>query len=271
MTASRAPTTLSGSVTHGAVVWDGSNWVNQLISQSNLSSTLALPAAATATTQSGGDSTTAVATTAFVAAAVSGLTVPALAGGIATFGPNAYCTTVTPALAANSIGAGGVNAGRAVRVMMPTTGHLRDVSVLVNTGLGGNSNILIFDTGQAAATHTTRTCLAASGAQSTPASGNWVTYDPNLSVTSGQTMELVWAADNTTDKIQCVSGFPSGASAGSALMPSTSWLPSSGAGTTNQILSAAITGIYTATATSTVLTASWVNALPYAMFVFRVT
>lgn len=155
------------------------------------------------------------------------------AGGFAKLGQHTYAT-YSPNLATSSSNTGSANDGRYSRIVIGETGHLRDVSFLVNT-TGGNAKILVLDTGQANATHTTLTCLAISGSIATPAAGAWVTYDPNLAVTAGDTLVFVLTFDGTVAKFAQL-----GAPTGGNLLPTTDFLLSSGAGTTSQKLAGGI-------------------------------
>lgn len=254
---------VAGTVTGGPIYWDGSNWVNALLAGTSLSASLALPSATTGTTQTLGDTSAKVATDAFVAAAIAAVNA-GVTNGVMQFGPHEYCTTVAPSLAANNIGVGGVNAGRGARVMMAETGFLRDVSCLIQTQ-SGNVNIVITDTGQANATHTSRTVLAAKGSTACPAAGAWLTYDPDIAVLQGQTMDFLVAADNSTTKVYSING-----AAGLGTMPNTNFLKSSGAGTTTQKLGSNPGSIFQRVATDVITDANFTSADPIALFVWRI-
>lgn len=93
--------------------------------------------------------------------------------------------------------AGGVpaNGAKILRVICPSAGHLRDISVFIATS-SGNISLAVYDTGDAVAGTLTR--LATSGAIACGTGNAWQSYDPNLAVTAGQQLALFISADNGT-------------------------------------------------------------------------
>ncbi len=87
------------------------------------------------------------------------------------------------------------NGMRFIRVIVPQTGVLHDLSILVLNS-SGNISLAIYDTGDAVAGTLTR--LATSGAVACGSANVYQTYDPSLNVTAGQQILLALTADNST-------------------------------------------------------------------------
>jgi hypothetical protein len=83
----------------------------------------------------------------------------------------------------------------AARVVVPMTGQLRDVSFMT-TVASGNYDIGVYDT-----TATTRTRLGSKGSTAFGAAGTWNTYDPNIAVTAGQSIDLAISCNNAVATI----------------------------------------------------------------------
>lgn len=96
------------------------------------------------------------------------------------------------------LGAGtlGANSGWACRVVMPKAGKLHDLAVWVTTQ-AGNHRIGVYDTGDALAAN--RTLLSDTGSVAVAAVNAWqIVGDPNLTVTSGQELDLCWLPDGAS-------------------------------------------------------------------------
>lgn len=84
------------------------------------------------------------------------------------------------------------NGSFGVRCIVPRTGTLRDLSVLIATS-SGNIDVGVYDD-----TATTRNRLWSSGSTASPGTGWRTIGDPQISVVAGQHIDLVIAADNAT-------------------------------------------------------------------------
>jgi hypothetical protein len=102
---------------------------------------------------------------------------------------------ISPLDTSISIGTRTANTILLLRVVIPKTGHLRDITVWVDTG-GGNSMLGVYDCGGTTAGSATR--LATSGSVSSASANTYLTYDPNLSVTRGQHLLLAHSNDSGT-------------------------------------------------------------------------
>ena len=203
-----------------------------------IKSAVGLTGNATAVTQANTDSSTRIATTAYVksvtldtlaapAANVSmnshkltSVTAPTTStdaatksyadhmGGAMAFSLNTWSTSTFGQYSPNSKAV--PNAGDAAwsYVCWPVTGTLDGLYVQINT-TGGNSKIGILDTGQAVS-GTTRTCLYISGSSAIGGAGTYFGANPNLSVTAGDTADLFWINDGTVGKINGISAQSSG-------------------------------------------------------------
>jgi hypothetical protein len=228
----------------------------------DLSSSIALPSGATATTPAANTNTTAIATAAYNASQAK------LYGGYFQFGPGCF-SNIPYNIAGSSIAVPNAGDGRWVRVVMAQSGTLHDVSCLVNT-TGGNYNILVLDDGQANATHTTRTCLGLKGSTATPAASAYITYDIALAVNAGDTLVFMLTFDGTTAKAASSVG-----SLGGIALPNSSWFPGSGASTASQKISGTCLSANVPTTTSgagsTVTDANMVVAANTFMFMWRIS
>ena len=111
-----------------------------------------------------------------------------------------------------------------VRVVIPKTGTLHDVSVYNGTTVSGNHNVAVYDTGNASAG--SYTPLWSSGSVAASGTSAWqVVGDPALSVTAGQQLMLAFMNDGTTSTI----GFDaSGYVSGTAAQLPTNFIPTTG-------------------------------------------
>jgi hypothetical protein len=235
-----------------------------LLASPTFTGTPTLPTGTVATTQAATDTSTKIATTAQVDASLAaGL-------GCCLFGPNTYGAPISPFsnAATSAVTQSAANAARTLRIVVPQTGHLRDLGVFI-VAQGGAMKLAIYDTGQAnAGDHTVRTQLYASGSIDVSAAANsWKTADPNLAVTKGDTIELVWIADGTTVSVGGLALFNLAQSA----LPA-SFFPSSGAGTATVKVAAAPVTMFT-TPPSTITDALWTttNAGKVPNFIFRIS
>jgi hypothetical protein len=224
----------------------------------DLSSTIAIPSGATASTPAANTNTTAPATAAFVVAQDK------LVGGAYQIGPNTF-SNIPYYVTGSQIAVPNAGDGRWCRVMMAQSGTLHDVSFLVNT-TGGNYNILVLDDGQANATHTTRTCLYIKGSTATPAASAYISGDASLTVAAGDTLVFMVTFDGVTAKVGASTG-----SLGGIALPA-NFFPGSGAATTaskicGTTLAASVPGAVNGTVTDANMVAA-ANA-PYC--VWRIT
>ena len=101
-----------------------------------------------------------------------------------------------PRLISAAGGTGLTNRILAVRVVVPKTGVLHDISVYIGA-TSGNMIAGVYDTGDALAG--SRTLLWSSASTAVGSANNWqVVGDPALSVTAGQQLDLAIMADNVT-------------------------------------------------------------------------
>ena len=113
------------------------------------------------------------------------------------------------------------NQGRGVRVVVPRTGTLTDLSVYIVTS-SGNIDVAVYDT-----TGTTRNRLWSSGSVACPAANAWTAVgNPGLSVTIGQQLDLTISVDNITASIGRCYG---NSAAASADLPASFWTADDGA------------------------------------------
>lgn len=86
-----------------------------------------------------------------------------------------------------------------VRVVVPKTGTLHDITTWCGNAGTGHLMFGVYDTGQASAGNRTR--LAVSGSLANPGVANsWFpVWDPALPVVEGQQLDLVYQSDSTTD------------------------------------------------------------------------
>lgn len=111
----------------------------------------------------------------------------------------------------------------AVRVVVPKTGVLHDLSLYVSTA-SGNAIGAVYDTGDT--TSGKRTALWSGSSTSLGATnGVWINLgDPNLPVTAGQELDLAFIPDNAVATSLRIAG-----AAGSDTLPSSFWLVPGGA------------------------------------------
>lgn len=129
-----------------------------------------------------------------------------------------------PILIDGLAGMSGANQGRTVRVVVPKTGRLRDVSFFAGAQ-SGNYDIGVLDTGDASAGN--YSLLASKGSTASPAANaGWVSWDPNLAVTAGQQIQLILSYDNGTATWGKISTAAS-SSVNPTVLP-TSFIPTSG-------------------------------------------
>lgn len=181
-----------------------------------------LPSGTTGSTATRGDNDTSLATTAFVQTALQGT------GNAFAIGSNCFAT-LPPGSTWGSSTAITANGMQGIRVTMPATGTINDMYFFV-TVQSGNAKLLIYDTGNANGTHSTRTNLYASSAiDISAANGTWKGTSGSLSVsvTAGDTLDFGITADNNTAKF---GGSGLIASSGMGTLPS-GFLAPSGAGT----------------------------------------
>lgn len=147
-------------------------------------SAVGLTGNATAVTQSAGDNSTRIATTAYAdASAVAHGFYPPLVNLIAPIDPRVIAAV--SALVANTM--------YGVRVTVPYSGTLHDLAVYVAVS-SGNVDIGVMDT-----TATTRNVLYTKGTTVCPAANGWrIIGDPNIAVTRGDQLDLLFSADNAT-------------------------------------------------------------------------
>lgn len=105
----------------------------------------------------------------------------------------------------------GINQLRMVRVIIPRTGMLRDISVWVQVQ-AGNIMAAVYDTGDASAGNRTR--LWQSGSVAVGAATAWqIIGDPNIAVTAGQHLDFAINSDNSSLQVGRVNLGASGAGA----------------------------------------------------------
>lgn len=131
--------------------------------------------------------------------------------------PNLISTLPIPFGFAGAAGFGGTQC-YGIRVVIPETGHLRDVSVMTSTQ-NGNYDLGVMDTNGAS-----RTLLAHSGSTAFAAANAWNTWDPNLAVTAGQQVDLVVGSSSSSAQVVGANLGPSQ----TTLLPNASFVPTTG-------------------------------------------
>lgn len=93
--------------------------------------------------------------------------------------------------AANTVAAATANAATASKVIIPANGTLTDLSIFIGTS-SGNHDVGVYDCDA-----TTLTRLYSAGSTASSGTG-WISFQPGLAVTAGQSLFFAWGADNAT-------------------------------------------------------------------------